>query len=57
MKFDPVTYYNYDDSKDDDYASSKDLKAAFNHLYTDTPEDIFKSILMLTKRKKQARHI
>lgn len=44
MKFDPVTYYNYDDSKDDDYASSKDLKAAFNHLYTDTPEDIFKSI-------------
>lgn len=44
MKFDPVTYYDYEAYEDDDCASSKDLKAAFDHLHTDTPEEIFKSI-------------
>lgn len=42
MKTDPTTYYDYEG---DEYASSEELKAAFDHLYT-TPEEIIKSISM-----------
>lgn len=44
VKIDPVTYYDYEGYEDDNCASSEELKAAFDHLYTDTPEEILKSI-------------
>lgn len=40
-KIDPVTYY--EDYEDDDCASSEELKAAFDRLFT-TPEEILKLI-------------
>lgn len=44
MKIDPIKYYKYADSDDDDYASSEEIKAAYDRLFPDTLDSIIKKI-------------